>query len=613
MSTGLTNTVLLIGHADAVRLHDPFKVDSMAQALAFLGNDYTSPLVAGLLEAYAAGCRDMYVYAVAPMSEYEQNPALRLDYRVDWGGKNFYQLYKERLDEAYSILLAYDFFELVVPIEAPFYDDGTRGALKYVEFTGTAANYLSTPDAAPLDITGDLTVVARVAMDDWSPAAIRVIGAKYHTGTPNRAWYFQVSTTGTLGVVWSTDGTATLSAISTANLASLADGAWKWVAFTLDVENGASGRSTRFWTSDDGESWTQLGNTVTQAGVTSIFNSSAILEVGSRISGSDSFTGKISHFSVRDGIGASGQVGGTEVFRFDAQEDFYMKESTITSFTASSGQTVTITKSVSTPLTLTTGKVDLCTQLANFCADCFTLNSHVAMGIMGTRVPNLDVPDQKITNYNATTVADIATDSRIPLLGEAGKFVMVVVGEGVFIPEKAPMAYNRSLEVATAGLIATTTLGRSMAGQLLPGVASLTSQPLTGAQIESLSEAKLNAVQKTAVGRRGASFQVRILNDSTLAEDYSDFYSAVQMRVISAVINKIRALGYAYIGGSYEEFRRYVYEFLNYLTKSGHIDQFEATINRDPADIHRAIVDVVIKPIIGIKNIVFRVSVGPGA
>jgi len=39
----------------------------------------------------------------------------------------------------------------------------------YLYLPGTNGNYVSTPDAAPLDITGDIDIRVRISLDDWMP------------------------------------------------------------------------------------------------------------------------------------------------------------------------------------------------------------------------------------------------------------------------------------------------------------------------------------------------------------------------------------------------------------------------------------------------------------
>ena len=114
-------------------------------------------------------------------------------------------------------------------------DDGTHGVA-------------STPDAASLDIVGDIDIRARVAANDWTPAAASYLVAKYTTTADQRSYALSLSTAGELVLQWTTDGTAgtLLTKTSTANLSSLAAGALKWVRATLDVNNGAAGNTVNF-------------------------------------------------------------------------------------------------------------------------------------------------------------------------------------------------------------------------------------------------------------------------------------------------------------------------------------------------------------------------------
>jgi hypothetical protein len=156
-----------------------------------------------------------------------------------------------------------------------------------LSLNGVAGNYVSTPDATQLDITGDLDLQIKVAMADWTPAAAQVFLGKYHYSVNQRSYVFYVNTNGTLGLNWSTTGSNDITKTSTV-ATGIADGATKWVRVTLDVDNGASGNDVKFWTSDDGTTWTQLGTTVTTAGVTSVYASTATLYVGTSNAGIDS-------------------------------------------------------------------------------------------------------------------------------------------------------------------------------------------------------------------------------------------------------------------------------------------------------------------------------------
>lgn len=176
-----------------------------------------------------------------------------------------------------------------------------------VRLNGSSGNYLSTPDAASLDITGDIDLRAKVSLDDWTPSAQNTILGKYNSTTSQRSYQLAITTAGNITIGWSTDGTATLSATSSV-ATGFADGSMHWIRATLDVDNGAAGKTATFYTSEDGVTWTQLGTAQTTASTTSIFSGSAVLEVGSQNAGtSNRMTGKFYEAVVMNGIG------GTEV------------------------------------------------------------------------------------------------------------------------------------------------------------------------------------------------------------------------------------------------------------------------------------------------------------
>lgn len=180
----------------------------------------------------------------------------------------------------------------------------------YLAHTGTnyvylpgGANVISVPDAAALDITGDIDIRACLAADDWTPTAAQAIVTKYG-GAGSRSYYLRLNTAGTLSLLTSADGTAVNTFTSTV-ATGLADGATKWVRATLDVDNGASGKTATFFLSDDGSTWTQLGTAVTTAGTTSIFNSTAGLQVGAVGTSTDPLAARVFRAQVFNGIGGT--------------------------------------------------------------------------------------------------------------------------------------------------------------------------------------------------------------------------------------------------------------------------------------------------------------------
>lgn len=174
-------------------------------------------------------------------------------------------------------------------------------------FNGTSSNYLSSPDAAKHDITGDLELVALVAFDDWTPSTSQNIVNKWNTS--QRAWTWYLNSTPRLALTWSTTGSNAITAAATA-APTITDGDWLWIKTTLDVDNGASGNDVKFYTApytglltEPGASdWTQLGSTVTTASTTSIYSSTAEMRIGTEQSGTGSPAAAFARVIVRNGI-----------------------------------------------------------------------------------------------------------------------------------------------------------------------------------------------------------------------------------------------------------------------------------------------------------------------
>jgi len=177
--------------------------------------------------------------------------------------------------------------------------------LKWGVLPGVAGSYFSTQDSAANSIIGDIDIDGRVALADYTPTLIQDFAAKDQPG--QFAYLFRYDTVGALQLFWSVDGAALKSAQSTVAV-SASDGSQIYVRAYLDVDNGAGGYSVYFYTSPDGVAWTQLGATVTAAGVTSIFNSSASLLVGTGLTAGTYATGKYYRVRIYNGNRSNGTL-----------------------------------------------------------------------------------------------------------------------------------------------------------------------------------------------------------------------------------------------------------------------------------------------------------------
>jgi hypothetical protein len=205
----------------------------------------------------------------------------------------------------------------------------------YLYLPGVNGNYASTPDAAALDITGDIDLRVKVAYDDWT--SIQQVIAKWVSGSNQRSYRLFIQADGKLVFSNSTDGTSGTVASYTSSIApTVTDGSTLWVRVTLDVDNGSGGRDVIFYTSNDGTNWTQLGTTQTVAGTTSIFNGTGALEVGSQDAGANNpARGKFFRAQVLNGIGGT--------VAFDADFETGITSLLQTTFTESSLNAATVT------------------------------------------------------------------------------------------------------------------------------------------------------------------------------------------------------------------------------------------------------------------------------
>jgi hypothetical protein len=185
----------------------------------------------------------------------------------------------------------------------------------------------STPDHANFAIT-DLDVRMEIGPDDWTPGGLGtfMIG-QWPNSAGNNGWVFGFSATGQLTLSWTNDGT-TQSNHTMTNPLGYTDGTRHWVRVTLDVNNGAGGRTAAFYTSEDGTSWSLIESFT--GAVTSIFNSTDTLSIGKVLP----FTGKVYKADLR------ASIDGATV----ANPDFTRQAVGVTSFadTASTPKTWTV-------------------------------------------------------------------------------------------------------------------------------------------------------------------------------------------------------------------------------------------------------------------------------
>lgn len=152
-------------------------------------------------------------------------------------------------------------------------------------------------------ITGDIDVVAKLEPTSWATGSSQIFLSQARAGGNNYSWYFGISGTGALLFKWYPNGTTT-GAVTVTNNATRTETGPLWVRVTHDVDNGAAGNDTKFYTSTDGSTWTQSGTTTTTANTTNHFNSTAPFQLGCMDTGINfPIIGKVYWVEIRNGIG----------------------------------------------------------------------------------------------------------------------------------------------------------------------------------------------------------------------------------------------------------------------------------------------------------------------
>ncbi|MGW4476811.1 hypothetical protein ACWENQ_44770 [Nonomuraea sp. NPDC004354] len=206
------------------------------------------------------------------------------------------------------------------------------GPSTYLALPGDTLSKAHTPDAPSLGITGDIDVRVDVELLDWRLG--QDLAAKYQTSGDQRSWalFLHNDDSGRVALSWSTAGTlaTTVTQVSTVPVPAPASGR-QAIRATLDVNNGAGGHTVTFYSAPTlAGPWVQLGDPVVVAGVTSIFDGAAGIELGDAINLTAlPVAGKLYGFELRSGIAGS----------VVANPDFTVQAPGATSFVDGSGRT----------------------------------------------------------------------------------------------------------------------------------------------------------------------------------------------------------------------------------------------------------------------------------
>jgi len=174
----------------------------------------------------------------------------------------------------------------------------TKSGENYLYLPGVSGNYVSIPDGIELAISGDLEIVVRVALDDWTPAANSRLVSKRTSG--RGAFELFIATTGK--ICWDTIGLT--ASVESLTAPPFVDGTTYWVRVQRVASTGVV---TFAWAADqmsEPTAWTTIAGSGTQpTGALSITTDN--LYIGTYGGTQDMATGKFYRAIVRNGIGGT--------------------------------------------------------------------------------------------------------------------------------------------------------------------------------------------------------------------------------------------------------------------------------------------------------------------
>lgn len=250
-----------------------------------------------------------------------------------------------------------------------------------------------------------------------------------------------------------------------------------------------------------------------------------------------------------------------------------------------------------------TGDVDFATQLATFCEDIFANTSRCVVGVLGTRADG----------YGQTVYDEMANNITSITIGDKGKYIIVVSGEGVVISPQMSSTYASSYATQVLALLATVPLTRSIFGVKFANISSLVGADLNDTQKEALMQAKVNPVLRSQRGKRGQTFETLLLTDNSMAPDNSDFWSINQVRLMAETVNQIKEYAEAFIGtNASEDFKTLINNMFDQMVNNEIIKSYTLSFETIPTT-GTIKIYVGLAPIFGIRNIYFTVMTGPGS
>lgn len=156
----------------------------------------------------------------------------------------------------------------------------------WADLPGASGDYFSTPDSVANSFSQYLDICAEITLSDIAGGGeVQTICSKYEPTGDQRSYEFAVLDSSALFVQFSELGTGASTTGVTGEALPFSDSDRFWCRVTVDFDGGSGDTVIVFYTSTDGVTWTQLGDSHART-LPEIFDGNSELAVGARPGGS---------------------------------------------------------------------------------------------------------------------------------------------------------------------------------------------------------------------------------------------------------------------------------------------------------------------------------------
>jgi hypothetical protein len=262
-----------------------------------------------------------------------------------------------------------------------------------------------------------------------------------------------------------------------------------------------------------------------------------------------------------------------------------------------------------------TGDVDFTTQLATHCQNFHDETGAIMLGVIGSRSDGINSGNIEIfeSDINFTEKYTMYNPDN-SIAGDMGKFVIPIYGEIIINHNFLNISYTSSAAASVAGLLSETPVNQSLIRKKIPSAFGLSGVNLSQAEVDRLDALGVNTLIRNNRSRRGNSYEIYLTNDHTMANSSSVYAKAPQMRLISMIINEIRALGDNSISRfSAQKLIEDVKKMLEFLKVNNIIREYDLQAYADSLIKGKIYFDINLTSSVGLRKISFSISSGQGA